>query len=166
MFDYKTHCVDCGGDETDGELSTVNFGVRYHVNARVCVSLLKVERDHYKSCHLAGHSSLYVTHKARGVDRRSARKWKALAKKLHRQQRKSMNLVIACKRLKSAFDERVNRTRALQQLAAEARRTKTSQSHRIDNTPNVFNVEDVCMQILEALEKLESPWKNEKARTS
>ena len=154
MFDYKTHCVDCGGDETDGELSTVNFGVRHHVNARVCVSLLKVERDHYKSCHLAGHSSLMVTHKMRGIDRRATKKWKALSKRLRSRVKAHQKLVNACHQLRLAFDEQVNRAREMQLLAREARQTGVSMSHRINNTPKVFNVEGVCMDILEALEKL------------
>ena len=124
-------------------------------NLQVQVEQLTKERDLYRSCHFAGHSSLYVTHNMRGVDRRASKRWKRLAKRLRVRLKAHDDLVKACKKLQLAYDEQVTRTREIQLLAAEARRTRSSLTHKINDALRVFNVQDTCESILEALEKLE-----------
>lgn len=91
----------------------------------------------------------------RGVDRRASKRWKRLAKRLRVRLKAHDDLVKACKKLQLAYDEQMTRTREIQSLAAEARRTRSSLTHKINDAPRVFNVQDTCESILEALEKLE-----------
>jgi len=77
----------------------------------------------------------------------------------NRRLRELDDLLAACRDLRSARDERVARTRAMQELASLARRTGESQREalrRLDRQPRVWDVGDAVARILEALGRYEA----------
>jgi hypothetical protein len=66
-------------------------------------------------------------------------------------------VVAECRKLSAAYDERTTRGANMLALAAEARRTRQSLTHRIDNTPHAFDIGDVCSDILDALAAYDAP---------
>lgn len=64
-------------------------------------------------------------------------------------------LVAAAREVKAVHDAQTAYTRELQALAAEARRTGKSQSHRIQIQPRVHDYGNAIASLLEALERLE-----------
>lgn len=64
-------------------------------------------------------------------------------------------LIEAARGVKAVRDRQTAYTRQLQQLAAEARRTGKSQSHRIPTAPAVHDYGDCIAALLAALEKVE-----------
>lgn len=64
-------------------------------------------------------------------------------------------LITACRKLREAHDERWERTKKLQELATQARQEGRSLSHLVDNPPRVWDIGNVCDDILAALKKVE-----------
>lgn len=64
-------------------------------------------------------------------------------------------LIDACRKLKSAHDERWERTKNLRELATRARKEGKNLSHLIDESPTVFDVGDICNEIIDCLEEID-----------
>lgn len=65
-----------------------------------------------------------------------------------------VELIKACRKLKKATEQREARTKHFQELAARARNEGRNLSHLI-NAPTVFDIGNICNEILNALEKVE-----------
>lgn len=64
-------------------------------------------------------------------------------------------VITVAKKIRAARDERRERARKMQELAAEARRTGKNLSHRVDNTPHVWDLGDLVDELCDALDRLE-----------